>query len=299
MANNSAEAKVATRTTTKKADHRSSRAKVPEHVSFIAVREDVRKETAKLREPREAESEHRIFYVSRPAEADAADQWIVDSGATCNVTGNREFFSEIHDTETMVKVADRHAVKADGEGTGWLRCELPTGGTRDVEVRNVLYVPSFGQGLLSVGRITDGGLDVKFTGQECLVFLENGDIAFSAARQGPELYWLKGVTRPRTATAAVAIAAAPMDIWHRRLGHRDPAAILRLTREGLADGVKITPGGDNCADCECCAMGKLAARPFPESESRAAQPLDLVHTRVRTNAGGDPERKSLRAHLYG
>jgi len=65
-------------------------------------------------------------------------------------------------------------------------------------------------------------------------------------------------------------------LWHLRLGHPSQNALCQLTKS-----VKGIPSFDVSSDtspCKGCAMGKMAAKSYPDSSKRATRPLALVHT---------------------
>lgn len=69
-----------------------------------------------------------------------------------------------------------------------------------------------------------------------------------------------------------------MHTWHRKLGHRDPNAIRKLTRNKLAMGIKLVDCGIK-ETCESCIRGKIARKPFPPKiKPTSKQVLDLLHT---------------------
>ncbi|ODN75344.1 hypothetical protein L202_06520 [Cryptococcus amylolentus CBS 6039] len=73
-------------------------------------------------------------------------------------------------------------------------------------------------------------------------------------------------------------AAAPLAVWHRRLGHLAMAAV-KSTHSRLSVGASLSPGPEPGL-CEGCVMGKSSVSPFPSSQSRADTPLALVHTDI-------------------
>ena len=69
-------------------------------------------------------------------------------------------------------------------------------------------------------------------------------------------------------------------IWHRRLGHRDPNAVKRIDKEGLATGIHVRECGV-MIQCEHCVKGKATQKLYPESSMHhTEQPLDLIHSDV-------------------
>ena len=71
-----------------------------------------------------------------------------------------------------------------------------------------------------------------------------------------------------------------VNLWHRRLGHRDPEAVIKLSREKLADGIK-NEACTKLLKCINCMKGEMARKTIPKkSSTRAQQLLDLIHTDV-------------------
>lgn len=66
--------------------------------------------------------------------------------------------------------------------------------------------------------------------------------------------------------------------WHRRLGHRSPNIIKKLTENDYASGIKIS---DQIMKYNSCIKGKMTRKAFPEqSNSRGEKSLDLVHSNL-------------------
>ena len=63
--------------------------------------------------------------------------------------------------------------------------------------------------------------------------------------------------------------------WHRRFGHAGKEALRNLPKN--VKGVDHVDPPDD-APCEGCAFGKSHRLPFPPSEKRAAEVLELIHT---------------------
>ncbi|KZV91452.1 hypothetical protein EXIGLDRAFT_569960, partial [Exidia glandulosa HHB12029] len=68
-----------------------------------------------------------------------------------------------------------------------------------------------------------------------------------------------------------------LERWHYRFGHRDPDAIVRMSKNGAVTGLKIT-GGMSPGICKPCLVGKQSRSPIPRGPARQRdQPLALVH----------------------
>lgn len=93
-------------------------------------------------------------------------------------------------------------------------------------------------------------------------------------------------------TAHIVRTSCSLRKWHRRFGHRDPAAIRKLASKKLVTGLE-TQLNDDCDEiCECCIKGKLVIKSFPRSESTTEKPLEIIHSDLCgplpiTSAGGN------------
>eukprot|EP00794_Sanderia_malayensis_P011568 gene11568-12763_t len=85
------------------------------------------------------------------------DLWIVDSGATCHMSNNKELF---HDFEELVdpvdiQLGDGKVLNATGIGTVTVFTALPGGTHKKCNLRNVLFVPKLSFNLISVAKATE------------------------------------------------------------------------------------------------------------------------------------------------
>ena len=79
-------------------------------------------------------------------------------------------------------------------------------------------------------------------------------------------------------------------MWHRRLGHRDPEAVIKLSREKLADGIKIE-ACNKLLKCINCIKGKMARKTIPKTSNTRA--ID-----VRADEHSDSWRKEIVSNVY-
>lgn len=213
--------------------------------------------------------------------ADSVNEWTIDSGSSWHICANRHYFDCIEkrnlETPREVIVADGKKCPVEGEGTCRISCSVQGQGAKQMVLSRVLYVPEINANLVSVGCLVRKGAEVSFSASGCTISCK-GRTAGEAVLEGG-LYLLKTVQEP---IASVAKSHNPFCIheWHRRLGHRDPEAILELDRSGLASGFRIHPCGIR-AVCECCLKGKMARLPFPkQAEQKSTAVLDLIHSDV-------------------
>ena len=206
--------------------------------------------------------------------------WFMDSGASSHMAGSREFFKNFKPLNTTVNLARRNiTAKVLGIGTGVIKCLDKDGTQVEVTLKDVLYVPSFDNNVISVRKINKNGFKVLFSYDDCKIISE-GRIVAVAAACGNNLYKLATTEAACLSTLEVQHKEDYQHQWHRKFGHRDINAIRKLESEGLASGIQIKDCGIRL-ECECCVKGKLARKPFPQvSVSKTQATLDLIHTDI-------------------
>ncbi|KAF9017828.1 hypothetical protein BDZ89DRAFT_898940, partial [Hymenopellis radicata] len=82
------------------------------------------------------------------------------------------------------------------------------------------------------------------------------------------------------------------------LGHLNYDACRHLYRSGQLDGRTVKLTNEELAAeppvCDACAQGKLTRAHFPESDSNASEPLDLVHS----DLWGKAPVRTIQGHHY-
>jgi len=169
--------------------------------------------------------------------------WYIDSGATSHMTNDRNFFTEFHETKNeKVTVANGQHMMSEGVGDGYLHCQV-SDETHKIPVRDVLYVPTLNSNLLSVKKLTKQGNIVKFEGDSCSIL--KGNKTYAEAKITDDLYQLN--------CEKVNLAKCEhhncIHQWHRRLGHRYPDAIIRLSRENVSVSIDLCSARMKCISC--------------------------------------------------
>ncbi|KEP45491.1 putative Gag-Pol polyprotein/retrotransposon, partial [Rhizoctonia solani 123E] len=75
---------------------------------------------------------------------------------------------------------------------------------------------------------------------------------------------------------AHTIARADLTTWHRRLGHINYDYVLEMVRKGAVEGMDIVGSRSPPSRCEPCIKGKQTRAPFPDSQNRASELLELM-----------------------
>ena len=255
-------------------------------------------ELRKQREPQSTTTEYAmavtvaIANVSSSSSIPGVGLWHVDSGASSHLTGNRAWFTELHQcVPCTVTVADRGTLTCTQRGTVVLSTQRGR-----ITVRNVLYVPSLAVNLLSVSAIVNAGMRVHFTKNSCSIRTGRDELIVQAAAHN-NIYSVQAA--PQASTTAYSVTAGTSEplSWvtiHARMGHLNPRAVQTMLDKGMAIGLSIPSTGSpvDIDQCTGCLAGKAHRRPFPvQSTHRATQPLQLVHSDVCGPIQTDTEDK--------
>ena len=176
--------------------------------------------------------------------------WVIDSGATWHMTGNRNFIKP--ETEkpynATIEIADGTHLVSQSMGTGILT--LSNDNNTYITLKNLIYVPGLTANLLSVTCMTNNGASVIFKGGTCSII--QGKQTIQAKADSNSNYCL-------TATAK---------IWHKRLGHIHANRIKKLQLPH-----------NMTESCETCIENKQSAAKF-KSKDYQYEPLDLLYMDV-------------------
>ncbi len=212
------------------------------------------------------------------AAATLKGNWIVDSGATCHMANDNTMFSELKvlSTPQDVTIGDGRSLKGTAIGTVKLETLLPNRGTKKCTLSDVLLVPGLAYSLLSVSKISSTGKTTKFNIKGCEILNSQDKIIAFATRIG-NLYHLE-FCQP-TQSVNNAKNNDQEKLWHRRFGHLGEQNLQKLAREKLVKSFNYDVS-KSIGFCETCVGGKRHRRSFSTSNTRATEPLQLVHSDI-------------------
>ncbi|GAB4815364.1 hypothetical protein N2152v2_002410 [Parachlorella kessleri] len=210
-------------------------------------------------------------------------RWVLDTGASRHITGNRSIMSNLRPVEEPVTITFGNGGTGQAAATGEVLLH-----TADNEflLTDVLYIPEASENLISVRHATRYGLDFKFCHDRCAIGRDGRTVAIAPCA-GDAIYYLSGWSQVQQEAAQTALAAKAAketpELWHKRFGHLGYENLARLT--SMVSGMSITAdefreAGEAESFCEPCATGKQHRQPFQASQHAAMQPLELVHTDV-------------------
>ena len=103
-----------------------------------------------------------------------AKSWLVDSGASKHMTGNRGVLTiyRMKKFTTQVDLGDDSTYKIEGVGSTSLQLDLGT----VLHIDDILYVPGLKKNLLSVAGLEDKGYKVLFIDNKVLLWENNENL---------------------------------------------------------------------------------------------------------------------------
>lgn len=207
--------------------------------------------------------------------------------ASMHMTRNREWLDVKEPPVQNIKLANSKAliIKSCGKVNITIKIHDET---KQIRVRDIIYVPDLSSNLLSVSRILKSGCKVQFNDHGCTITNPMG-------QKVAETYLGNDVYKLATQTKTVAcLVTSNQDsyVWHQRLGHLSLPSIKRLNQMHAWN--KIVP--EDARENYMHILLRRQAYPFivQGGGNRATQTLELIHS----NLCGPMENKSLGNSRY-
>ena len=142
-----------------------------------------------------------------------------------------------------------------------------------------LVVPGPGHQLFSASQAAKTGLATIIDSCPCL---EQGQHVLPLRRLDSnqdlfsfDLGFVSATSAPPGNTTALSALQAPVDLWHRRMGHVNSQS-LRILRDASDNGINFS---DSVSPCDICAFGKSKQERHPKTTTRnTLRPFQLVYT---------------------
>ena len=197
--------------------------------------------------------------------------WVVDSGATRHICGDKNSFFEytpVKEGDEVIYLGDSHSTPVLGKGKILLK--LTSGKT--LSLSNVLHVPEIRYNLISVFVLGKAGVKVFFESDK-IVMTKNGVFVGKGYCSGElfKLNVLDVIMNENVSSSAYLVDSS--DLWHARLGHVNFSYIKKMRESGLLP--KIHLSNDKC---EVCVEAKSTKKTCKQILNREAEPLSLIHS---------------------
>ena len=194
------------------------------------------------------------------------NSWIVDSGASEHISGNKLYFSSLFTCVPIsIGLPNGNSLTVSLKGTVHINSELC--------IHDVYYSPDFTVNLISISRLTScTSLGVSFTNQNAVLYDNQMMREAGRAELVKGLYLLQHA--PGHTTPDPIVCTISSRVWHNRLGHTNPTRLnfILQTFNLSFDTAKI--------HCDTCHLAKQKRLPFPKEGSRSTSVFDMVHMDV-------------------
>ncbi|KAH9781145.1 retrovirus-related pol polyprotein from transposon RE1 [Citrus sinensis] len=189
-------------------------------------------------------------------------KWILDTGASHHMTGNRKILRDsVSVIPYSIRLPDGNMTIANTEGTVVLGSHL--------RLNNVLFVPSLSCNLISVSQlIRDVNCFIQFYNQLCVIQDRITRTLIGVGEQREGLYYFQDIG---SAAALSSVANRACDLWHRRLGHHSSKVVQLLP---FIDSASCLPSFQNC---DVCFRAKQCRDKFVLSNNKASDIFELIH----------------------
>eukprot|EP00253_Pinus_taeda_P004316 PITA_04316 len=209
--------------------------------------------------------------LSTTAPPDSLGNWLIDSGASKHFTSYKEALHDMIEKETNLKIVLGDNTKYPVKGVGNVTLQLNQGNI--IHLQDVLYVPDLKKNPVSISAMEDKGYKVTFSDGKVRVWKKNIKDAFTLGFRVDSLYQVRG-SPPSVMSCDTTLQS---ELWHRRFAHLHYKALpdVRNMVTGMPE-FQVEQEGV----CPGCAKGKLKRGPFPSSQSKTSDILQLVHSDI-------------------
>ena len=211
--------------------------------------------------------------------------WLGDTATTSHIANSKQSFSTFTPLSKMA-VSGVGNVTALAEGKGTVELESNVDGQMyNLKLKNVLYIPSNNQNLISLGRWDNSGGHYTGGGGKIILVTKDGKQVAKGRKVNNNLYKMDLSVRHINQTTTVTtpnifIAQESLqswEIWHRRLGHIGYTTLQHMLNKNLVDGFLVNEQTPK-PDCRACTEAKQTHKPFGEKSKRKTEPGELTHT---------------------
>ncbi|EOY19734.1 Copia-like retrotransposable element, putative [Theobroma cacao] len=213
------------------------------------------------------------------------ETWLLNSACSRHMTCDKSLFVMLDNKhKSNVEIGNGEYLKVDGIGT--VEVETASGMK---QIKDVLFVSTINQNLLSVGQLVACGYALLFKDLACKVFEPSGEELLTVKMKSNcfPVNWKEFKHHAYTCSSSDTTS------WHKRLGHLNFHSLKLMHDEHLVENIPAI-GSFNYI-CDTCQYGKQSKKPFPkQAKWRATQKLQLVHTDI----GGPMMTASLSGNKF-
>lgn len=204
--------------------------------------------------------------------------WLLDSGASSHMTNDRSNFTTYELVQPVTIETAKKGLTLSAIGIGTVTATFMFNNTPHIRsVHNVLYVPNLTHNLLSLGKLDARGVRMETEDGRCTLLKDK--VPFGEGVKC-ENQWVMGISIVKESVQIVVSRTdirQPLQVYHQRFNHLNPARIQQLERDHLVSGLiidkPVTP-----ETCETCVVSKMPASAAQSKVvMRAKAPGDVFH----------------------
>ena len=196
----------------------------------------------------------------------------MDSGATDHITSDldRLSFRERYNGNDNVQVGNGAGLHISHIG----QSSIKTTASRDLALRNILYVPDITKNLISVHKLTrDNGVFIEYHPYS---FIVKDQVSRRNLLEGRCRAGLYPIPSSEIKHVKSAMSSVTREQWHRRLGHPSSQVVQSILSLNKLPCSKT----HNVSVCDACQQAKSHQLPYGSSSFVAKTPLELIYSDV-------------------
>ncbi|RVW47434.1 Retrovirus-related Pol polyprotein from transposon TNT 1-94 [Vitis vinifera] len=216
------------------------------------------------------------FIATTSEQIDYEKDWIIDSGCSNHMTGDKEKLQDLSEYKGrhMVVTTNNSKLPIAHIGNTVVSSQY---NTNDVLLQNVYHVPGMKKNLLSVAQLTSSGHFVLFGPQDVKVY-HDLEIMEELVIKGRRLE-LVYVMSAETAYVDKTRKNETADLWHMRLSHVSYSKLIVMMKKSMLKGLpQLEVRKDTI--CARCQYGKAHRLSYEELKWKAKGSLELIHSDV-------------------
>lgn len=203
--------------------------------------------------------------------------WWMDSGASDHMSYKKEWFVEYErfSEPFPVRIGNGKTILAHGKGCINI-LSMVNGKWCEKHLEDVLYVPDIHVNLFSAITALDRGLRLEADSRICK-FLRGNEIVGMASRERGLFRMMFKVISNSTVANVATKQVTSLKTWHERFGHQNIFHVKQYLKNA---GINFSDHDRGDFFCEGCIKGKHHRMPFINSQNRAGNVGQLVHSDV-------------------
>ncbi|GJT04270.1 zinc finger, CCHC-type containing protein [Tanacetum coccineum] len=199
--------------------------------------------------------------------------WWVDSGATCHVCKNLQWFKDFKPFEdgSMLKMGN----VATEPIKGLVSVNLVFTSRNSLLLNNVVYVPGIRKNLVSGIVLNNNGYKQVMESDKYILSRHGNFIGFGYLNGMFKLNLDVSFIKNSVCMASTSSSnnCGKSKLWHARLGHVHYKRLIDMSKLSLIPAFEL-----NGEKCKTCTLTKITRQPFAKNVIRDTKLLELVHS---------------------